>query len=64
MQEAGIGKITKPTETILGYAVAEMIKINHEEIDSELKEKILQDEFNEWIEEETNKCLSQIQFSN
>lgn len=63
MKEKGINKVTRPVYTSKGYAVAEMITITNETMTEELRRKILRDELNEFLDQETSKCITALSFN-
>ena len=57
MRSAGTGKIIKPLRIENEYIIAELINVEPSKLDQKLREKILEDEFNEWLKTETNTML-------
>ena len=57
MRRAGVDRIVKPLKIKNIYVIAELIKIEHTKLDSKLKERILEDEFTNWLKLETSKLL-------
>jgi parvulin-like peptidyl-prolyl isomerase len=62
LNKAKQGQPIKPIRIKDGYAIAELIEFSSTELNEELKNIILNDQFNIWLEEETKKLLNTIKF--